>query len=126
MACAHKTMNEHTQRSKLAELDGYNFKLGYLCKDNFRLHHVGTLWEGWNIINIDLVPDYLNDLDAIRDLENKLTDTQWSIYTDELITITLGPVRMVSQIRRALVSASAAQKAQALLRIHNLWEEKDE
>lgn len=119
-------MRQHKQRSKLAELDGYSFKLGYLCKDNFRLHHVGTLWEDWDTVNLDLVPDYLNDLDVIRNLENKLTNTQWSVYIDELINVTLGPIRMVSQIRRALVSASAAQKAQALLRIHNLWEDKDE
>jgi hypothetical protein len=66
-------------------------------------------------------PDYLKDLNAMREAEKKLTEDKWPKYREHLRTAVLGPVRVVSQWCKADIHATAAQRAEAFLRTLNLW-----
>ncbi len=69
----------------------------------------------------DVLPDYLNDLNAMPDAENVLTEEQFPQYREELQTVVLGGIRLISQLCKADLHATAAQRAEALLRALNLW-----
>lgn len=60
--------------------------------------------------------DYLNDLNALHEIERMLTGTLWDTYIERLEDITG---------TRHLVWATAAQKCEALLRTLGLWEEEE-
>ncbi len=80
-------------------------------------------WMGWTVITSNgvgrpswsnrhgfddrAIPDYTRDLNAMAEVEERLTDNQWRDYA----TYKLGND----------VSATAAQRAEALLRTLNLW-----
>ena len=68
-------------------------------------------------------PDYLNDLNAMHDAEQVLTDDQWPIYRDEIRLVVLGPIRMVSDWCKSDIHATASQRAEAFLRTIGKWEE---
>jgi len=55
------------------------------------------------------VPSYTTSLDALAPLEARLTDEQWDRYLDEVMEV-------VGFNRRHIFSATAAQKARALVR----------
>lgn len=66
------------------------------------------------------LPDYLNDLNAVHELEKSLTEEQCMKYHNMLKTIisaddpgSLG----------FIWGATAAQRCEAILRVLNLWEE---
>lgn len=61
-----------------------------------------------------LVPDYLNDLNAMHEAEKVLADNQWTDYANALTD--LAPCS-----RRGMISATAAQRAEAFLKTLNLW-----
>lgn len=63
----------------------------------------------------DLIPDYLNDLNAMHEAEKVLTWKQQVVYRTMLqkLCVTLTDAHM----------ATAAQRAEAFLRVHNLWRE---
>lgn len=65
------------------------------------------------------LPDYLNDLNAMHEAENILTDTQWNTY---LACLT----HVVGQYKKARfrVHATAAQRGEAFLRTIGKWESK--
>ena len=61
-------------------------------------------------------PDYPHDLNAMHEAEKTLTPTQWHQYNAHLARITMHD-RLF-----AMVSATAAQRAQAFLRTVGKWE----
>jgi hypothetical protein len=69
-----------------------------------------------------VVPDYLNSLDAIAQVEARLTDEQWPMYEIHLSCITGVDNKEYnwtdrSRTRRAVHSATARQRAEAILKI---------
>ena len=66
-------------------------------------------------------PDYFNDLNAVHELEKLLTDAQWPEYREELRTIALGGIRLISQRCKADIHATADQRAEALGLTLSLW-----
>lgn len=63
------------------------------------------------------IPDYLNDLNAVHDLEKKLTPLQWNDYANKLIQYwEAGGTRFAGAIH-----STAAQRCEALLKTLNLW-----
>ena len=72
-------------------------------------------------IPLDPLPDYLNDLNAMHEAEKVLTDEQWPQYRDELRTVVLGGIRLISQWCKADIHATAAQRAEAFGLTLNLW-----
>lgn len=64
------------------------------------------------------IPDYLNDLNAVRRLEGKLNNDQWREYYKELDLICYP-----SKFQFACIHASAEQKCEALLKVLNKGEE---
>lgn len=62
-------------------------------------------------------PDYLNDLNAMHEAEEKLTDSQTQKYIDELVNVTNVGYRNYY----AVYHATAAQRAEAFLRTLNLY-----
>ena len=72
----------------------------------------------------EALPDYLNDLNAMRDAESILTGGNRQQYYDELEHVLFGQSEIHwSDDKFVVVHASAAQKAEALLKTLNLWEE---
>lgn len=71
----------------------------------------------------DLIPNYLNDLNAMHDAEQVLTDDQWPIYRDEIRLVVLGPIRMVSDWCKSDIHATATQRAKAFLKTIDKWKE---
>ena len=77
----------------------------------------------------EVIPDYLNDLNAMHEVESSLTEEQFYIYGSDLDTITLPknsmPMCYVDSpeagMYRELICATAAQRAEAFLRAINKW-----
>jgi len=60
------------------------------------------------------LPDYLNDLNAIHDVEKKLKGMQWLNYIDSLLD--------VCGYETPTITANAAQRAESYLRTIGKWE----
>lgn len=71
------------------------------------------------------VPDYLNDLNAIREVEEVLTYEQRDDYAHELFDIAhaFDDCGSFESMVWFTTHATAAEKAEALLKALNLWEE---
>jgi hypothetical protein len=67
------------------------------------------------------LPDYLNDLNAMHEAEKVLIEKQWVQYEEEIRTVVLGGIRLVSQWTKADIHATAAQKSKAFLQTLGLW-----
>jgi len=61
-----------------------------------------------------VLPDYLNDLNAMHEAEKMLTNEQWWLFVEFLTEIRGGGVALC-------ISATAAQRAEAFLKTLNLW-----
>lgn len=107
-------MKLEQQRIKLAEWDGWKFKLGPNA-------------SGWRNSDGELspLPDYLSDLNAVHELEKKLLVGYeddpggcelWSDYQTALILT--APAYLSNH-------ATAAQRCEALLKTIGLWEESE-
>lgn len=96
-------MNKEKQRIAIAEACG--------------LGDYDTNMNGWHDESIQALPDYLNDLNAMHEAENTLTDGQY-----ELFTLHLGP--LTSQRKRKYISSASAQRAEAFLRTIGKWEDE--
>lgn len=77
-------------------------------------------WEDWYDRLLQVIPDYLNDLNAMHDAEETLTDLQHRQFRRFLVAVCHGPDSLVVRSRK-LVSSTAAQRAEALLKTLNLW-----
>jgi hypothetical protein len=104
-------MTPEQQRIAIAEACGWK-----LVMDN-PLYE--PYWEdtNGNIIGVSCgmrFPNYLNDLNAMHEAENVLTNEQWWLFVGFLTEIRGGGVALC-------ISASAAQRAEAFLKTLNLW-----
>ena len=104
-------MSPEKQRIAIAEACGWTncyvntsgFLMGFSPKEAYR----------------DLLPDYLNDLNEMNDAEGILSEDQWwPRYYDNLADVVGG-----TYYQRCIVSATAAQRAEALLKTLGKWEE---
>ena len=66
-----------------------------------------------------MLPDYLNDLNAMHEAEKILTCPQFNNYILELSNITTN----YSNPQKETVIATATQRAEAFLKTLNLWED---
>lgn len=132
-------LTQKEKQVKIAELQGW--KLRWQNKGGGSLldyNPKGNYWEVWipppyyykanklSLADPDFNPvphDYFNDLNAMHEAEKIITDNQWPEYRDCLRTISLGPVRMVSEWCKADIHATAAQRAEALGQTLGLWKE---
>lgn len=64
-----------------------------------------------------LIPDYLNDLNAMHEAEKVLTEDQFKWYTHWLEKL------MPNTGYRSLLCAPASRRAEAFLRVMGKWEE---
>jgi hypothetical protein len=89
------TMNEIEQRITIAERCGFWTEM--------EMHDE----------EIDKLPDYLNDLNAMHEAEEMLDRDQFFAYYHQLNALTLGTL--------FTIHASSAQRAEAFLKAGGLW-----
>lgn len=103
-------MNKEKQRIKIAEAVGWKKLKGFSD-------------SGWPLLltppekpnkegYLEAIPDYLNDLSAVHEIEKLLTEEE--AYETELIRVCQAT---------PIWHATAAQRAEAFLKTLNLWEE---
>ena len=85
--------------------------------DNTR-DYVWAIKDGPFQIRSVKVPDYLDDLAAVYDAEDKLDGYMMLKYTDILLSITGGAAGSFGHIH-----ASARQRVEALLKVFNKWDD---
>ncbi len=105
-------MNPIEQREAIAKACGWTEQsLGWWRHEDHKLDAV-------------ILPDYLNDLNAMHEAEKILTPKQWNTYTVNLAR-TIAECHdaniKVSVPTNVLLSATAAQRAEAFLRTLGLW-----
>ena len=66
------------------------------------------------------LPDYLNDLNAMHEAENTLTEKQRCRYSDELYSVAINHAAETGKWR--YLSMTSAQRAEAFLRTIGKWE----
>lgn len=74
--------------------------------------------------NINPLPKYDCDLNAIHEAEKILTEAQWNKYVTVLARTIIGQFNnnvKISVPTNVLIAATAGQRAEALLRTLNLW-----
>lgn len=112
-------MTLEEQRIALAEWAGW----GYSPDANSSIKHEAIMaWyrPGNSPWQLEQLPDYLNDLNAVHELEEKLSDEQTSIYSSYLLQNKSDrPGR--GAIFWGMAHATAAQRCEALLKTLNLW-----
>ena len=69
-----------------------------------------------------VIPDYLNDLNAMHEAENILTHQESKLFEEKLFSLRESEVMHRGNF--ALVHATAAQRAEAFLRTIGKWEDK--
>jgi hypothetical protein len=73
-----------------------------------------------------LVPDYLNNLNAMHEAENKLPTRLWGAYETYLREVCHIPDRENNTASKPhFYRATAAQRAEAFLKTLGLWEEHE-
>jgi hypothetical protein len=110
-------MTQDEKRIKLAEAAGFTQEEPWL--------NGSKCWGHKNHpkhIGFEEIPDYFNDLNAVHELEETLTDKQWPEYREELRTVVLGGIRLISQWCKADIHATAAERCEALGLTLGLWE----
>jgi hypothetical protein len=113
-------MNPEAQRIAIAEWCGWVF-----VKDNplkgWRKEHLAFTKPGAHAV-AENIPDYLNDLNAMHEAQNKLQDADFGKFVSLLKGEYLERTRGLTS--DGCISATAAQRAEALLRTIGKW--KDE
>ena len=71
-----------------------------------------------------VLPDYLNDLNAMHEAEKLLTKKQRPFYAGELIDATVAECMEQHAEVFVVAHATAAQRAEAFLKTLNLWTDK--
>lgn len=123
-------MTEQEQRIKIAEFCGWEF--GEISpEDGCQLvEHDGKFWGRKSVIGINrIIPDYLHDLNEIVGVCQNLSRLEKVDFTKHLIVITCPPDFMDFWGRRndldafRIANATAAQRAEALLRTIGKWQD---
>jgi hypothetical protein len=103
-------MNKQKQRIAIAEGLGWTVINDTLC-------HITPDKDGLpQIAWIARLPDYLNDLNAMQEVERAMNNNDWWKFVEYLTNICGGGIALG-------VSATAAQRAEAFLRTIGKWEE---
>lgn len=106
-------MTDQEINDRMAELHGW--KAHPRFHDNI-IAPDGTHWER------SVIPRYLYDLNAVAQVEEKLTEEQWKQYVDLLASANgNAPHPNWYTEARAAVSATARQRCAALLKVHGKW-----
>ena len=109
-----KSMTPDEQRIKVAEL------CGWVREDRKPIHVVQLTPEGWlNSSNggwyggqaHDVLPDYLNDLNAMHDAEDAFTVEQQILFEEHLVEI----VENWKHCNWLIIHATATQRAEAFV-----------
>jgi hypothetical protein len=71
------------------------------------------------------IPDFLNNLNAIHEAESNLSNNDWDdkFYHWIGYVVSGGQTEQLWAYRKAIVHATAAQRAEALLRTIDKWED---
>jgi hypothetical protein len=72
------------------------------------------------------IPDYLTDLNAMHEAEDRLTDGQCQRYISALIDVVQAESTEDYREVFAIAHATAAQRADAFIKTLNLWNEDEE
>jgi hypothetical protein len=99
-------MSPAKQRIAIAKACGWT-------EESWRLSAIGWLFA-------DAVPDYLNDLNAMHEAENSLTEAQRIAYSDYLYD--MASEHQINTGQWRYLSMNAAQRAEAFLRTIGRWE----
>jgi len=107
------------QRIAIAEACGWRLQ--------YCLYHNGRTWHNPDGIcgdgnSYSVLPNYLNDLNAMHEAEKVLTEKQQEDYAFYLSEITT-PITGESW---CIVHATASQRAETFLKTLDLWKEDDE
>lgn len=81
-----------------------------------RIAIAGACGEDNDSIYRDLIPDYLNDLNAMHEAEKIMNNNDWWKFVEHLTNICGGGTALG-------ISATASQRAEAFLRTIGKWEE---
>lgn len=82
-----------------------------------------TNTTGWRI-GTTVMPDFLNDLNAMHEAEKVLTTEQYTAYWHHLFDVDRRYQRSITAPSVIyMIRAAAAQRAEAFLRTLNLWKE---
>jgi hypothetical protein len=112
-----KELTPHQKRIKVAELDGYSsisdptdeWVASY--EDNIGDLPFNAMVGRRNHTWLDLVPDYLNDLNAIQEAIENLDGPTGNLFIAALIEVT----GAVDGYARCLINATAEQRAEAFV-----------
>lgn len=123
-------MNPEQQRIALAEACGWEYVYNDPERYPYWLAPKGDCRYG-NLLDANLFPkafpNYLNDLNAMRDAEQQLWEMDWSfrtIFNDHLANIIKRrKVNRNEWDAETLLDATAAQRAEAFLRTIGKWTE---
>lgn len=118
-------MNEEAQRVAIAEACGWRLINGFIAKNNVPVVQVGTLTKKWSDCHhkdLAVIPDYLNDLNAMHEAEKVLSLSQRDQYQQWLYRIVEKEPRM-APIYWLAINSTAKQRAEAFLRTIGKWEE---
>lgn len=118
-------MTPEEQRIALAEWAGWK----YSPSANSSIKHEATMaWyrPGNSPWHLEQLPDYLNDLNAVHELEKKLDYEMRYNYAEVLSSVVLDRSELVwwdlaSHETFDVSHATAAQRCEALLKTLNLW-----
>ena len=112
-------MNQEKQRIAIAQACGWT-KIGYHEQEITGRKPTNGFYE--------IIPDYLNDLNAMREAEQILWRMDWShryAFNDHLANTIRGrTVNRNEWNAETLLDATASQRAEAFLRTLGKWEEK--
>lgn len=107
-------MSPNVQRIAIAEACGWK-RLGEWIEG------IGCMWLGVDDLYHADCPDYLTDLNAMHEAEKVLTWDQRQEYIGWICTE--GEFATVEEYHWFVCKATAAQRAEALLRTLNLWDD---
>lgn len=88
----------------------------FCCEECAEAASDNTIDDGQNMI-----PDYLNDLNAMHEAEKVLTAKQQLRYAQEVVNLVLPPVGLWERHAWTVAHATAHQKSEAFLKTLGLW-----
>lgn len=120
-------MTPERQRIKIAEACGWKFTQGEDGECHTWYPNGEHCCSDFHACPTTCLPDYLNDLNAMHEAEKVLLtgacDDVRSLYLDYVFLQSEGfPDRFETHM--TALTATAAQKAEAILKALNLWEER--
>ena len=105
-------MNNKKQRIAIAEACGWT-KIGHYEQEITGRKPTNGFYE--------IIPDYLNDLNAMHEAEKMLTEHQWDEY-ERVLRLVCDGCSYFEGAGKELLHATAAQRAEAFLRTIGEWE----